>query len=243
MELPRDKIIGKPLYLQVREVLLQRISNKEWKPGISLPNEMELSRELGVSIGTARKAFTLLREQGVITRHQGRGTFLRETSDVVHRYERISDNDGAPIRTQIADCQVRDGCATEEEQRKLKLSENVKVVRLDRLYTHHTGNPILYESAVFPDEMFPNFSADSTLHRLTTVELAQRFQIALGDMVELINFRAPEGKVMARLSPSKATTTPLCLDRVLMRVDGSVVEWRVRWCILPDGVSYRSGTS
>lgn len=242
MELPSEKIIGKPLYLQVHEVLLHRISNKEWKPGISLPNEMELSRELGVSIGTARKALTLLGEQGIITRHQGRGTFLRETRDVVHRYERISDNDGAPIKVQIAECQVRSGRATEEEQRKLKLSRNAKVIRLDRLYTHHTGKPILYESAVLPEEMFPNLPADSALHLLTTVELAQRYQIVLGDMIEFINFRAPQRKVIARLSLSKAKTTPLCLDRVLMRVDGSIVEWRVGWCILPDGAAYRSGT-
>ena len=46
----------RPLYLQVKDMLVQRIAAGAWKPGAAIPNEIELSRELGISVGTVRKA-------------------------------------------------------------------------------------------------------------------------------------------------------------------------------------------
>src|SRR3990167_8208192 len=46
----------RPLYLQAKDMLVQRIVAGTWKPGAAIPNEIELSRELGISVGTVRKA-------------------------------------------------------------------------------------------------------------------------------------------------------------------------------------------
>ena len=54
-------------------------------PGEKLPNELELSRELGVSRTTLREAIRTLAAQGVLAIQRGRGTFV---SDAV---ERIND--------------------------------------------------------------------------------------------------------------------------------------------------------
>ena len=45
-------------------------------PGDKLPNELELSRELGVSRATLREAIQALTMQGVLEVHRGRGTFV-----------------------------------------------------------------------------------------------------------------------------------------------------------------------
>ena len=44
----------RPLYLQVKDMLIQRIAAGAWKPGAAIPNEIELSRELGISVNTVR---------------------------------------------------------------------------------------------------------------------------------------------------------------------------------------------
>lgn len=66
----------RPLYLQVRDVLLERIKDGRWKPGANLPSEIDLCRQLGVSLGTLRKALGVLESEQLIIREPG--TFVRD---------------------------------------------------------------------------------------------------------------------------------------------------------------------
>jgi len=68
----------RPLYLQVRDALLDRIKDGRWKPGANLPSEIDLHRQLGVSLGTLRKALSVLESEQLIIREPGRGTFVRD---------------------------------------------------------------------------------------------------------------------------------------------------------------------
>ena len=69
---------NRPLYLQVRDAVAERIATGTWKIGIAIPNEGDLAREFGVSVGTVRKSLGLLEEQHILTRQQGRGTFVND---------------------------------------------------------------------------------------------------------------------------------------------------------------------
>ena len=68
--------IARPLYGQVRDILLERINRGDWSTGDSLPNEFLLASEFGVSIGTLRRAIEGLEDAGVVIRRQGRGTYV-----------------------------------------------------------------------------------------------------------------------------------------------------------------------
>jgi GntR family transcriptional regulator len=67
--------MARPLCLQVRDALVERIAVGDWKPGVQIPNEGELAREFGVSPGTMRKALDLMEGERLVTRRQGRGAF------------------------------------------------------------------------------------------------------------------------------------------------------------------------
>jgi GntR family transcriptional regulator len=56
--------------------MMARIEDGTWRRGGALPNEIQLSREFEVSIGTVRKAVEGLELAGLIFRRPGRGTFV-----------------------------------------------------------------------------------------------------------------------------------------------------------------------
>ena len=96
----------RPLYLQVKDMLVQRIIGGTWKPGAAIPNEIELSRELGISVGTVRKALDEMEGERLILRRQGRGTFvIDQTSDeCANRFSNIRDAEGSRISGDIQRC-------------------------------------------------------------------------------------------------------------------------------------------
>ena len=65
-----------PLYVQVASVMRQRIETGYWRPGQKISTLEELEREFEVARVTVRQAIELLREEGLVRCHQGRGTFV-----------------------------------------------------------------------------------------------------------------------------------------------------------------------
>ena len=62
------------------------VVEKELTAGEKLPNEVELSQQLGVSRATLREAIRALTTQGVLEVRRGRGTFVSEQVDRVEDF-------------------------------------------------------------------------------------------------------------------------------------------------------------
>jgi GntR family transcriptional regulator len=67
-----------PLYYQLKEAIIERIENEEWEPGSLIPTELELQKTYGLSRTTVRQALGELVTAGILTRVQGKGTFVAE---------------------------------------------------------------------------------------------------------------------------------------------------------------------
>ena len=65
-----------PRYLQVADVLRQRITRGVWTVGDCLPSLDELAVEFGVARVTVRQSVNLLVREGLLSAQQGRGTFV-----------------------------------------------------------------------------------------------------------------------------------------------------------------------
>lgn len=68
---------GVPLYAQLKYKLLKEINSK-YKPKDLLPAESQLIKEYKVSRITVRKAMDELERDGIITKKQGKGTYVKE---------------------------------------------------------------------------------------------------------------------------------------------------------------------
>lgn len=65
-----------PRYLQLAELMRQRIIRGDWPEGHKLPSLEQLLAEFGVARVTVRQAIDILARQGLVSRQQGRGTFV-----------------------------------------------------------------------------------------------------------------------------------------------------------------------
>lgn len=64
-------------YLQLANILRERIVSGEIPPGGRLPSLMELEEESGLARNTVRKALDLLKSEGLVVASQGRGMFVK----------------------------------------------------------------------------------------------------------------------------------------------------------------------
>ena len=74
----RNKAV--PLYVELANVMRQRIRTGEFATGDRLPTLADLQRDWGVSRVTARQAMDMLDSEGLIERGSGRGTFVRHVA-------------------------------------------------------------------------------------------------------------------------------------------------------------------
>jgi 2-aminoadipate transaminase len=73
-----DKKTDLPLYIQIREQIEDAITSKVLKPGDKLPSVTLLSKEIGVTQATVRRAMEDLSKKGYTKCHVGRGTFIED---------------------------------------------------------------------------------------------------------------------------------------------------------------------
>jgi GntR family transcriptional regulator len=67
-----------PYYVQLANLIKDKIMQKSWAPGSQIPGEMDLCNEYGVSRTVVRQALSELELDGLINRRKGKGTFIAE---------------------------------------------------------------------------------------------------------------------------------------------------------------------
>jgi GntR family transcriptional regulator of arabinose operon len=79
-----------PRYIQVANVIRQKIQDGVWEDGDAIPPEKTLCEQFGIARGTMRQALQLLESEGYLWREQGRGTFVRlgNSQATVHEQNR-----------------------------------------------------------------------------------------------------------------------------------------------------------
>ena len=90
-----------PKSLQTSEMLIREIASGRLADGTRLPPEREMAEELGIAIGTLRKALARLEEKGLLERVQGSGNYVRSKPDVesVYAFFRLELSEGGGLPT------------------------------------------------------------------------------------------------------------------------------------------------
>jgi GntR family transcriptional regulator len=223
-----SRLFSRPLYLQVRDLLAHRIVEGVWKPGASLPNETLLAQELGTSIGTVRKALDIMEDERIITRRQGRGTFVNDFSEQSFDISSFVGRDGKKLTQEKQGVSLATIAANDEEAARLRIKLGEQIIKVERVRLHK-GQVFMAETCRLPVRHFKTLPEDMALYRISA--LAQRNGIIAWHAEEAVSADVASAEDAATLGVSEGAPL-LVVDRLLSSDRGDPLEWRVGRCAL-----------
>ncbi|WP_431781578.1 GntR family transcriptional regulator [Streptomyces chumphonensis] len=149
---------------EIADELRERIRSGSLAPGTRLPGEPALVREHGVAKETARRALTLLVNEGLATRRKGSGTYVREFQPIRRvANKRLAEerwNDGRSIWSadigqrpmSVSGLRVYEKPAPDDVAQLLGLEKGAAVVVRDRLFTVE-GEPVQAAVSYLPADL------------------------------------------------------------------------------------------
>lgn len=166
-----------PLYSQIATRAAALIAGGEWQPGQRLPPERTLCQRLGVSRTTLRQALAELEARGLISRHQGRGTFVtrpRFDAEVTGSFSLSAAllQRGHDLRTRVLAVEAVE--AGGHVATDLGCLPGDRVLRLARLRLLD-GEPLMLELAHLPLRRFPGLETKDFEARSLYAILAQDY--------------------------------------------------------------------
>ena len=90
-----------PIYMQTAEMLIREVSSGRLIDGEKLPPEREMAGDLGIAVGTLRKALDDLETKGFLERVHGSGNYIRHNPDAagVYAFFRLERLEGGGLPT------------------------------------------------------------------------------------------------------------------------------------------------
>lgn len=179
-----------PLYVRLKRAIRDAIATT-MQPGDAIPSEQDLIREYGVSRTTVRLALTALASEGLIVRHQGRGSFVAEAkSTVSHTFGLIPESrDGStfPDGSSLISHDLIEADTHTSTALGLVLAADVYRVR----WIESTKEmPQSYRVSYLPAGSFPGLDTQSTVETLRktlaarvgkTSVIQETFEVVLAD--------------------------------------------------------------
>ena len=231
----------KPLYDQIKVLLTQSLIGGEWRPGETIPSEVDLASRYKVSQGTVRKAIDTLAGENILIRRQGKGTFVATHNEegIKLRFLRLTAANGQKevLQNELLNC-----TKTKADNRMasiLEIKAGAALIEVKRLLTF-SGRPLIYDHIVIPAAPFKGLNA-------TRVEENQGSMYSMYETEYGIRMiRAEErltavgaDKDVAEALHLQLGAPLLSIERVSYTYGDKPMEWRLGLC-LTDGHHYMS---
>jgi DNA-binding GntR family transcriptional regulator len=149
-----DRDLFEPPYYQLANILRHQIATGVLRPGDRLPSEAQLCEQYGISPMTARRALTILLDEGLVTAARGRGTFVKPlvlstATFGLDALEELFSREHTSVRF----LSVKTMPATAHISGKLGIPPDEKVIYIRRLLLRG-GDPVAYhrEYLIFDPE-------------------------------------------------------------------------------------------
>jgi GntR family transcriptional regulator len=234
----REALGFRPLYRQVKDVLIKRIADGVWAAGDVLPSEPEIAADLGVSHGTVRKALDELTAEKLVVRRQGKGTFVARHDDerILFQFFKLFPDTGERSYpdSRILGVEIKDADAG--AIKFLGLRKGARVVRIERVRTVG-GAVCIMERITLSRAQFPGIEKRHLPNNLYELYRSE-FGVTLVRAVERLKAVAATRREAKHLGIEVGHPL-LAIDRVAFGIDGRPVEWRRSLC-RTDNIHYLS---
>jgi DNA-binding GntR family transcriptional regulator len=225
-----NKYSNIPLYIQLKNHIVDKINNGEYVQESQIPSEQELCELYNISRPTVRQAISELTASGYLYKEKGKGTFVSKTKACidVKNYTGFTDS--------IIDSNV----PGEKDYISLKTIENTSFIKLNEIfslqssssiefaeaiyYTKSTGSVLAINTSFIPITLFPEIVSD-------IVSKKPSFEIMKGKY-PLIPVKSKSSMDMIYTNHEEANFLQLQTGQPLIRVtnilyakNGQVVEY------------------
>ncbi|MCV7225109.1 GntR family transcriptional regulator [Mycolicibacterium komossense] len=221
-----DRNSAIPLYVQLSDLIRERIKRGEWVPDQKIPSENELNQLYGISRMTARQVLSKLVDEGLLFRVQGKGTFVahRKISTQSPSYRGIREQleqQGYATSTEILGAALVDADARSAEQLGLPVGTPVYSIRRLRRVD---GAPISLHESFVPQSLAPGvIDHDLVGEQLCTV-LDRDFGLRMAEVSETLE-AATASKSQAKLFGNQPGAPLLLLEQRIAAPDGHPFEF------------------
>jgi GntR family transcriptional regulator len=196
-----------PLYHQITETLTRQIHSGRWRSNDELPSEASLCAHFGVSRGTLRRALDDLQRQGLIVRHQGRGTFVappKFEGSVLGSYRTYRGGAALPHDPESRLLGIERRRASPDLQRLLGLGKRDEVFEVRRVQ-FMGGHPITVSASFLPAALCPGLDRLDLEHDHFYGVLESRYGLAFLRAEEYLEPAVADDYVARHLGVAEGT--------------------------------------
>ena len=224
---------SKPLYEQLKEIIVQKINSGEYLPKQALPGERVLMEQFGVSRITVRQAIGDLVNEGILYREHGKGTYVadkrieRPLARLWGIAEELAAEDIA-VSMQALDSGVT--APTAEVRKALGLNNTANVFMIKRLIMTEQV-PLLIIQDYISDSIkyvFDNCMLDRDIlyvqlemcgYKIGHGEQRIRAEAASQDEAQILDYKKGAPVLVVRRTTFDANHVPLIYSRIVYRGD------------------------
>ena len=216
-----------PYYVQVKDVIRERIKNGTWKVNDQLPSEAELCDLFGVSRTVIRQALQELIHDGLIVRRKGKGSFVASkkiSESLVQKltgfYHDMVDQGYTPITRVLSQGIVP---ASEDVAAHLDIDPGDPVVEIVRQrFVQNT--PIVVVTTYIPYTLCPKLVNDDLSNQSLYTLLETKYRLYISHGRRTIQAVPADGNEAQLLEVNKGS--PLFrLDSISYLSDNTPVEY------------------
>jgi GntR family transcriptional regulator len=191
-----------PLYAQVEDVLVARISSGALPVGMQLPSEEELIREFEVSRTTIRTTIQNLVRQGLVEIRRGRGTFVASPRIVQDLTELTGFVEDMKVLGRIPTARVLSREVIPAEPpvaEKLAVPAGTMVVQIRRVRLSD-GVPLSFDETYLPEEIGRRVMTDDLAKEPIFTLLEERYDTPLVEAEYVLEAATAESAVAVALA-------------------------------------------
>ncbi|MGC5616382.1 GntR family transcriptional regulator [Georgenia sp. Z1491] len=182
-----------PMYVQLTNILREKIEAGEWQSNEKIPSENELNRLYGISRMTARQVLAQLVNEGLLFRVQGKGTFVAPSKIATRSpsYKGIREQleqMGYTTSTRLLSEELV--VADRHLAERLALPDGAPVHKIRRLRTVD-DEPISLHESYIPQRLAEDLLEHDAAQQQLCVILEQHYDLVMGRIVETLESGTP----------------------------------------------------
>lgn len=215
-----------PLYHQLKEILREQIESGAWQTNEMIASEHQLMKDYAVSRNTVKKAIEDLVQEGLLTRIQGKGTFVslpkfEQSLSGFYSFSKVMKAKGYDAKDVIISVERAPMPSSVAKHFDVRGAEDVFELKRIRCAG---DEPIIYERSYLPRNVVPSLTKEDVLSTSLYDFLERAYGVVVAKAKETFEPVLIDSYESHYLN-TKAGYPGLLLDRISYDITGRPVEY------------------